>query len=184
MALACPDPPLTDGVVLLRSWDERDLALVEQASFDEYIALIEHVPVPFAKDAGLEWIAAQHAHLADGRGWTFAVVEVETGEPVGGVGITFRHPPGAAEPGVWILEPMRGQGLAERATRLLCHWALTADTGIARVQATVEPWNMAPQRVLEKLGFKREGLLRAYTSYDAERRDVLLYSLLERDLGD
>lgn len=182
MALAYPEPPLTDGVVLLRPWDDIDLALVEQASRDKYVALIEHLPVPFTAEAGHGWIAAQHAHLADGRGWTFAVVEVEIGEPVGGVGITFRHPPGVAEPGVWLLEPRRRRGLAERSTRLLCRWALTTDTGIARVQATVEPWNAASQRVLEKLGFQREGLLRAYTSYPGERRDVLLYSLLARDL--
>jgi RimJ/RimL family protein N-acetyltransferase len=183
MPLAYPSPPLADGVVSLRPWDERDLALVEQAARDEYVALIEHVPVPFSPEAAREWIGAQHAHLTDGRGWAFVVVEVETGEPVGGVGIMFRHPPGAAEPGVWILAHRRNEGLAARATRLLCHWALSANTGIARVQATVEPWNAASQRVLEKLGFQREGLLRAYTSYEDERRDVCLYSLLARDLS-
>jgi ribosomal-protein-alanine N-acetyltransferase len=52
-----------------------------------------------------------------------------------------------------------------------------------RVQATVEPCNAASQRVLEKLGFQREGLLRSYTSYRGERGDVYLYSLLAADLG-
>ena len=183
MSLAYPESSLSDGVVLLRPWEDTDLAVVEEASRDEYVAQIEHVPVPFTRDAGLHWIAVQHARLADGRGWSFAVVELEPNEPVGGAGITFRHPPGAAEPGVWILEHRRNEGLAARATRLLCHWALTADVGIARVQATVELWNVASQRVLEKLGFQREGLLRAYTSYQGERGDVYLYSLLALDLS-
>ena len=61
-------------------------------------------------------------------------------------------------------------------------WALTAETGIARVEATVEPWNAASIRVLEKLGFVREGLLRSYASWHGERADVFLYSLLARDL--
>ena len=183
MSLAYPEPPLSDGVVLLRPWDDGDIAVVEQASRDEYVAQIEHLPVPFTRDAGLGWVAAQHTRLADGRGWSFAIVELETRQPVGGVGISYRHPPGAAEPGVWILEHRRREGLAARATRLLCHWALTADVGIARVQATVEPWNVASQRVLERLGFQREGLLRAYTSYGGERGDVYLYSLLAGDLS-
>jgi [ribosomal protein S5]-alanine N-acetyltransferase len=183
VALEYPQPPLSDGVVLLRPWEASDLGLLEQASGDEYVALIEHMPVPFTAEAGQDWIAAQHIYLADGRGWTFAVVEVGSGLPVGGVGISFRHPPGAAEPGVWILEQRRNEGLAERATRLLCHWALTADTGIARVQATVELWNAPSRRVLEKLAFQREGLLRSYTSYRGERGDVYLYSLLASDLS-
>ena len=182
MALRYPTPPLEDDVVRLRPWQELDLALLERAGRDEYVATIEHLPIPFDESAGRAWIAEQHGYLESGRGWTFAVVEAATGEAVGGVGIVFRHPPGAAEPGAWILEEKRGQGLAEHATRLLCNWALTTDTGIARVQATVEPWNVASQRVLEKLGFRREGLLRSYSSWRGERQDVYLYSLLPADL--
>jgi [ribosomal protein S5]-alanine N-acetyltransferase len=77
-----------------------------------------------------------------------------------------------------------GSPSAERATRLLCSWALTTDTGIERIQATVEPWNLASQRVLEKVGFVREGLLRSYASWGDERQDVYLYSLLRSDLAE
>jgi len=180
MALEYPQPTLTDGVVLLRPWDERDLPTLEQASRDDYVAEIEHLRVPFDEKAGSAWIEVQHRYLADERGWTFAVVDAR--KVVGGVGILFRHPPGAAEPGAWILPDERNRGLAERAARLLCHWALTADTGIARIQATVEPWNEPAQRVLEKLGFVREGLLRSYASCRGERQDVYLFSLLPSDL--
>jgi [ribosomal protein S5]-alanine N-acetyltransferase len=182
MSLAYPEPPLSDGVVLLRPWDDGDVGVVGQASCDAYVAQIEHLPAPFTRDAGRSWIAAQHSRFADGRGLSFAIVALESREIVGGTGISHRHPPGTAEPGVWILEHRRNEGLAARATRLLCDWALTADVGIARVQATVEPWNVASQRVLERLGFQREGLLRAYTSYGDARGDVYLYSLLAGDL--
>lgn len=184
MALEYPQPPLSDGVVLLRPWQDSDLALIEQASRDDYVALIEHMPVPFREEAGRAWIQAQHDHAAGGRGWTFAIVEVESGTALGGAGISFRHPPGAAEPGAWIVEHRRNRGLAERATRLLCHWALTSDTDIARIQATVELWNEPSRRVLEKLGFEREGILRSYASWRGERQDVYLYSLLPSDLAD
>jgi RimJ/RimL family protein N-acetyltransferase len=46
----------------------------------------------------------------------------------------------------------------------------------------VEPWNGASQRVLEKVGFEREGLLRSYSSWRGGRQDVLLYSLVPADL--
>jgi len=52
VVLEYPQPPLTDGVVLLRPWDERDLSILEQASRDAYVAEIEHLPVPFGAPAG------------------------------------------------------------------------------------------------------------------------------------
>lgn len=178
--LAYPDPLLADDRLLLRPWAETDLPLVERASADEYVAEIEHLPVPFSADAGRDWIAAQHRLLE--RGWSFAIVESESKGAIGGVGIVFRHPPGAAEVGYWVIAERRDRGVAERATRLLCAWALTSATGIERIQATVEPWNGASQRVLEKVGFVREGLLRSYSSWRGGRQDVLLYSLLASDL--
>ena len=79
-----------------------------------------------------------------------------------------------------MLERARGQNAATEATRLLTGWLFEA-TNIARVQATVEPANVASQRVLEKAGFQREGLLRGYASWGRERRDVFLYGKLEGD---
>jgi RimJ/RimL family protein N-acetyltransferase len=145
-----PKGLLADGAVCWRPWDERDLPLVEEASRDDYVALIEHLPVPFDPVAGHDWIRRQENHRVDQRGWSFAIVETEREEAVGGIGITFRHPPGVAEPGCWVIARKRNQGFAEHATTLLCRWALMSDTGIARVQATVEPWNAASQRVVRE----------------------------------
>ena len=43
--------------------------------------------------------------------------------------------------------------------------------------------NVASQRVLEKVGFRREGHLRSYLVFDTERADAFIYSLLPSDLG-
>jgi RimJ/RimL family protein N-acetyltransferase len=182
VTLEYPEPPLSDGRVALRPWSEDDLPLVEKVSADDYIALIERIPAPYSAKGGVSWIARQQEQVVQDRGWSFAVVDASDNRPVGGTGITFRHPPGAAEPGIWVVADRRRCGIATRATKLLCSWALTSATGIERIQATVEPWNVASQRTLEKVGFQREGLLRSYASWNDERRDVLLYSLLASDL--
>ncbi len=182
MTLQYPEPPLTDGVVLLRAWQESDIRVLERASADEYVAEIERLATPFTEAGGREWIDRKLSLRDAGQGWTFAIVELASGKAVGGIGIKFRHPPDAAEPGWWVIAARRNEGIAERAGRLLCRWALTDDTGIARIQATVEPWNRASQRVLEKLGFVREGLLRSYSAWRGSRQDVFLYSLLPEDL--
>jgi len=182
MALAYPDPPLADDTVSLRPWELSDVSLVEQAGADPYVAQIERVPVPFVEASARDWIEERQSQVALGRGWSFVTVEAQTNEARGGVSLTFRHPPGAAEVGYWVVEGARNRGLAARATRLISHWGLPR-AGFARIQATVEPWNLPSQRVFEKVGFLREGLLRSYASYGGARQDVFLYSLLPTDLG-
>ncbi len=182
MALRYPTHPLTDGAVVLRPWQASDLPVLERASADEYVALIEHIPVPFTEAGGHGWITRKHAQLEARRGCAFAIASIATGDAVGGAGITFRHSPGVAEAGGWVIAEKRNLGIAERAAGLLCRWALTDDTGVARLEATVELWNIASQRVLEKAGFVREGRLRSYSSWRDGRQDVFIYSLLPDDL--
>jgi RimJ/RimL family protein N-acetyltransferase len=155
-------------VPALRPWQASDLSLLERASEDEHVALIERLPVPFDAEHGREWLA--------GRGETEWAVVVD-GDAVGGAGYTARHVPGLAEVGYWIVAERRGAGLATAAVGLVAERALAA--GIERLQATVEPRNTASQRVLEKAGFEREGLLRGYARYtDGPGRDVYLYARL------
>jgi ribosomal-protein-alanine N-acetyltransferase len=65
---------------------------------------------------------------------------------------------------------------------LLVRWAID-DVGMARIEALVEPGNIASQRVLEHAGFQREGCLRSYLVLqpDGRRTDALVYSLLPDD---
>ena len=75
----------------------------------------------------------------------------------------------------------RGRGRGSRAVALLARWAV-ADASLERVEALVLPDNLASQRVLEKAGFRREGLLRSYLVVGDRRADALIYSLLPGDL--
>ena len=51
-----------------------------------------------------------------------------------------------------------------------------------RVEALLDPHNIASRRVIEKSGFRREGLLRSYLELDGHPTDALAYSLLHSDL--
>jgi ribosomal-protein-alanine N-acetyltransferase len=51
-----------------------------------------------------------------------------------------------------------------------------------RVQATVEPWNVASVRVLEKAGLRREGLLRSHVIYGDRISDAYLYAAVRGDV--
>ena len=66
---------------------------LQRASADEYVAEIERLPTPFTEAEGREWITRKRGVCDQRQGWEFAVVEIATGEVVGGGGIKFRHPP-------------------------------------------------------------------------------------------
>lgn len=50
-----------------------------------------------------------------------------------------------------------------------------------RLEATVGVGNVGSERVLEKVGFKREGLLRKFVKFKGESRDVIMFSFLSSD---
>lgn len=68
-----------------------------------------------------------------------------------------------------------GKGIATTACRTLSSWAHTV-VGFNRIQASVVDSNAASQRVVEKAGFQREGLLKAYRIVRGEPRDYWMFS--------
>ena len=74
-----------------------------------------------------------------------------------------------------------GQGIATIALRAAIPAALRQFPELVRVQAMVEVENEGSQKVLEKLGFCREGVLRKYGFCKGEIRDLVVFSLLRTD---
>ncbi|XP_062177927.1 uncharacterized protein LOC133882723 [Alnus glutinosa] len=74
-----------------------------------------------------------------------------------------------------------GQGIAARAVKMAIAQGLKEFPDVIRFQALVELENKASQRVLEKLGFLREGVLRKYSLNKGKSRDMVMYSLLSTD---
>jgi RimJ/RimL family protein N-acetyltransferase len=85
-----------------------------------------------------------------------------------------------AELGYWIAPDNQGRGLATETVRLGVRYAFD-ERGLNKVTARVFDWNTASQRVLEKLGFEREGHLRDHYYVDGEFVDAYLYSRFADD---
>jgi RimJ/RimL family protein N-acetyltransferase len=52
---------------------------------------------------------------------------------------------------------------------------------IERIQACTDTRNLASQKVLENVGFKREGMMRRYLFIRGAWRDACLYSIIRED---
>jgi ribosomal-protein-alanine N-acetyltransferase len=83
--------------------------------------------------------------------------------------------------GYWIDRDAAGRGMASLAVALVCDYAFS-EVGLHRVQADIRPENGPSRRLVERLGFSREGLLRRYLDIDGAWRDHLAYALLADDL--
>ena len=180
---AIPDPPeLSDGQVVLRSWTYSDLDCIEQASGDPVIPAGTTVPWPFSRESGLAFLERQWQRSVTGEGLSLAVTEAATDTAVGLICLLHRQQPGVAGVGFWTVASRRRQGFARTSLGLLSRWALGLPV-VVRLEALVEPDNEGSTRVLEAVGFRREGLLRAYLDLRGVRGDALLFSLLREDLG-
>lgn len=106
-----------------------------------------------------------------------AITARRTGDVVGMVtlhGISLEHRRAAV--GYWILPRQRGHGYAKAAVSLLP--GLARDLGLARIEALIEPSNLASQAVCRDLGFAEEGLLRSYYRIGDANRDMIMFARL------
>lgn len=179
--LSYPDPPLTDGAIALRPWAEADLDVMVAICSDPDIARFTRVPDPYSEADAREWFDAQPGRLEAGEGVTCAIV-AGGGAPVGSVGLRIDPSDGdIAEAGYMVGRAARGRGVATAALRLASRWGLR-DLGVARVQLTTHLDNVASQRVAERAGFRREGVLRSWEELRGRRVDLVMYSLVAADL--
>jgi ribosomal-protein-alanine N-acetyltransferase len=83
--------------------------------------------------------------------------------------------------GYWIDRAVAGRGMASLAVALVCDHAFRV-AGLHRLQADIRPENRPSQRLVRRLGFSEEGLLRRYLDIDGDWRDHLSFALLAEDV--
>jgi len=175
MHLSPPEPPLGDGVVTLRLPDERDLEAIERALADPEISRAFDRLGMSAVEI-LDW---NRRRWSEGAAATFAICS-GSDRCVGHVFVNLGES-GRASVGYWLLPEGRGRGLATLAVKLISKWAFDA-LGVERMALLTEPWNEASQRVAERAGFTREGVLRSYAVVNGRRVDHVSFSLLSGEL--
>ncbi|PON80035.1 FkbH domain containing protein [Parasponia andersonii] len=74
-----------------------------------------------------------------------------------------------------------GQGIVTRTLKMAISLVFKDFPDLVRLEALVEFENDASQRVLEKVGFLKEGLMRKYGFSKGEIKDVFIYSFLSTD---
>jgi ribosomal-protein-alanine N-acetyltransferase len=141
----------------MRPWRPEDLdSLVRHANNRAiWLNLRDRFPHPYTRTDGEEFLD----RTASLKPQIFFAIDLE-GEAVGGVGIVPNDDIEriSGELGYWVGEEHWGKGLATRAAREMTNYSFET-LKLHRVWATPFERNTASIRVLEKLGFRREGTL-------------------------
>ena len=117
-----------------------------------------------------------------GTGFPFFITRRADGALLGAVTLdnVRRGPAQSATVGYWIGQPHARQGYMREALGVLVHYAFTT-LDLSRIEAACLPENAASRGVLEKSGFKYEGVAQSYLQIDGRWRNHVLYANLRAD---
>jgi RimJ/RimL family protein N-acetyltransferase len=170
---------LRDDDLVLRPWTEDDVdAIVDGCNDPEVAYWIPTIPHPYTREDALAFVRGEATPEHDALAIELA------GRVVGGIGIGVNSNDYRGRIGYWVASSARGKGVCTRALRVLSSHALDA-LELQRLELITDPENLASQRVAEKVGFQREGVLRAHLRHpDGRIRDSVMFSLLPGELRE
>jgi ribosomal-protein-alanine N-acetyltransferase len=161
----------------LQPLTETDAAELFPLMDDPEVMAYRDMPEIDDPDLVAEIVKAQVAGMTDGHAIHWSIRAIDDGGFVGCCDLTEidrRHK--RAEVGFMLGRGAWGQGYALEAMQAVVAYAATS--GLRRLTARTHLGNRRSESVLEKLGFKEEGLLRGHVLRDGERRDCRLFGLL------
>jgi RimJ/RimL family protein N-acetyltransferase len=129
----------------------------------DQLRLMLHAQLPALRERGL---------LAP-----YVIEDTASGAILGGANLSRFDPlRDTVELGYWLFREARGRGVATRVVRALVEHAFA--NGILRVEAVVRIGNTPSERVLERVGFEREGVKRKLLRHEGVRVDATLFALV------
>ena len=175
-----PFPTLATERLRLREMEARDVPALFALRSDPRV--MRHIGRPLARveDDAARLLADMRTATAERAGIAWALTLADDDELVGTFGfwrIAAEHHRG--ELGYLLRPDLWGRGFAREAGAAVVRHGFEV-FGFHRIEACVDPTNAASIRVLEKLGFEREGLHRGNFHFEGRFLDTLMFARLAR----
>jgi ribosomal-protein-serine acetyltransferase len=172
-------------IVSIRPYRATDVPLLLEAVQESMKELHEWLPwchPEYNVHDSAEFLATREAEWREGEHYSFVICARANGFFLGGVGINFiNRVHNFANLGYWVRTCATRRGVAPAAVRLAAEFAFT-ELKLHRLEIITAVENSFSQRVAEKVGAVKEGLLRRRLLLYGEPRDGVLYSLVPDDL--
>jgi RimJ/RimL family protein N-acetyltransferase len=169
-----------DGAPRLVPLADEHLDAVAAMFEDADLLRFTRLPVPVPPGYARAWLDRYEEGRADGTKEAFAAVDAD-GTFVGlALAPKIDLAGGEAELGYIVTPQARGRGIATTMLHELTRWAF-AELGMVRLYLIIDVQNAASERVAERCGYVREGVMRSTHLKDGVRVDAGLWSRLRTD---
>ncbi|KFF17101.1 GNAT family N-acetyltransferase [Flavobacterium hydatis] len=175
-----PFPELETERLLLRRVTNEDT--------NEIIALrsnpetMKYIPRPLTKtnEQALEHVAQIDSTIETNEGITWGVTLKGNPRIIGMIGY-YRIKPAhfRAEIGYILLPEHHGKGIIPEAVKTVIDYGFN-EMKLHSIEAVIDPDNFASERVLQKIGFVKEGHLKEVEFYEGRFLDSVIYSLINK----
>lgn len=176
---------LIEGPILIRTLREEDVSALFEAARESIAEVSPWLPwchENYSIEETREFIASRELASEGGEWYSFGIFEKDGGRFLGGVGINFiNRVHQMANLGYWVRTSAAGRGVATSATRAVARFGFE-QLGLQRIEIVAAVDNIPSQRVAEKAGAVREGVLRKRLLISGEPQDAVMFSLVAEDL--
>jgi [ribosomal protein S5]-alanine N-acetyltransferase len=172
-----PVPTLRTARLTLRPFTAADAPALEVLVGAYEVALnTMSIPHPYPAGAAAVWIGGHEDDFRNERIHHFAI---DDGEVAGAIGLIMKGE-GLAELGYWLGVPFWNRGYMTEAAAEVLRYGFV-ERGLRRIFACCFARNAGSARVMEKIGMRHEGTLRAHAMKWGEPQDVMFYGILREE---
>lgn len=176
-----PTPTLSTERLRLRPFDDADADALFALHSNVFVLRYWDSPPWSERSRAERFVAVCRTMAEEGTGARVAIDRASDGVFLGWCSLSQWNPDfRSASLGYCFNESAWGHGYATEAARAVLRWAFNT-LDLNRVHAEADTRNLPSARVLEKLGFIREGTLREDCIVNGDISDSWIYGLLRRD---
>ena len=176
--------PRRTASLVLRPFQRRDVDPLVEAIRSSLPELEVWLPWPhdaYDKVDALRFIRDSNKAWREQRAFDFAISRERDKRHLGNVSIWYTSRPNrCGEIGYWVRTDMTGTGIATEATKAMLRMGFE-DMGLHRITLRIAVGNVASERIADKLGFTKEGVLREVIEVGGQRLDHSVHSILRSE---
>ena len=175
---------LSNDVVRIRRYRAADAPLLFEAaleSVNEMFTWVSWCHPNYTVEESQSFVLSSENAWNQKTTFDFAVFDASSGLFLGGVGLNqIKRKNNFANLGYWVRSGQTRRGVATAATLLAAEFGFE-DLRLNRIEILTALENVASQRVAEKVGAKKEGILRSRLVLHNRPQDAVMYSLIVAD---
>jgi ribosomal-protein-serine acetyltransferase len=175
---------LTDESFVIRQYrsdDVEDLYAAARESTEQIYPWMEWCHPRFSRQDSKAWVLSREKDWKTGAEYSFVIADAFTKAFLGSCGINgVNRSHKFANLGYWVRTSATGRGAATAATKLLAKFGFQ-ELKLNRIEIVISVGNRPSERVAEKVGATKEGILRRRLVIGNKTHDATMYSLIRED---